>query len=246
MRSIRMSRMSFRTPRAAGIAGVLFAVLFGTAVVLVGISEPADPSEVQSWLSDPHKRGLVSVALNLVPFAGIAFLWFVGVIRDRVGAREDRLFATVFLGSGLLFVSMMFVASAVAASVIATPVPTAGDSSSSGVWGLGREVTFTLLNVYATRMGGVFILSTTGIGRRTNVIPTWLTAVGIFAGVALLIGSGSSLWVDLILPAWALLLSVDILLNNGTVESPASEFAVTASAGEQAGGVSSVGDEAEK
>lgn len=33
--------------------------------------------------------------------AGIAFLWFIGVIRDRSGAHEDRFFATVFLGSGL-------------------------------------------------------------------------------------------------------------------------------------------------
>ncbi len=56
----------------------------------------------------------MAVSLNLVPFAGIAFLWFIGVLRDRIGEREDRFFATVFLGSGLLFVAMMFVAVAVA------------------------------------------------------------------------------------------------------------------------------------
>jgi hypothetical protein len=39
----------------------------------------------------------VAIGLNLIPFAGIAFLWFIGVIRDRIGAHEDRFFATVLL-----------------------------------------------------------------------------------------------------------------------------------------------------
>jgi len=43
-----------------------------------------------------------------LPFAGIAFLWFIGVLRDRLGELEDRFFATVFLGSGLLFLAMLF------------------------------------------------------------------------------------------------------------------------------------------
>ena len=55
----------------------------------------------------------MAIALNLVPFAGIAFLWFIGVLRDRIGEREDRFFATVFLGSGLLFVAMIFVAAGI-------------------------------------------------------------------------------------------------------------------------------------
>ena len=61
----------------------------------------------------------MAVALNLIPFAGIAFLWFVGVLRDRIGEREDRFFATVLLGSGLLFVAMLFIGAAVAGGLIA-------------------------------------------------------------------------------------------------------------------------------
>jgi hypothetical protein len=73
----------------------------------------------------------VAIALNLVPFAGIAFLWFVGVLRDRIGEREDRFFATVFLGSGLLFVAMIFVSAAIAGGLIAdqsTSPPGAGNA----------------------------------------------------------------------------------------------------------------------
>ncbi len=69
--------------------------------------------------TDPARRRAVVIALNLVPFAGIAFLWFIGVVRDRIGQREDRFFASVFLGSGLLFVAMLFAAAAFAGGLIA-------------------------------------------------------------------------------------------------------------------------------
>ena len=49
----------------------------------------------------------ISLALNLLPFARIAFLWLIAVLRDRLGELEDRFFTTVFLGSGLLFVAMI-------------------------------------------------------------------------------------------------------------------------------------------
>ncbi|KAF0961121.1 hypothetical protein MLGJGCBP_05780 [Rhodococcus sp. T7] len=45
----------------------------------------------------------IAAALFLAPIAGIAFLRFIGVLRDRFGDLEDRFFATVFLGSGLPF-----------------------------------------------------------------------------------------------------------------------------------------------
>jgi hypothetical protein len=54
-----------------------------------------------------------------VPFAGIAFLWFIGVIRDRLGDHEDRFFASVFLGSGLIFLATVFVAMAIAGALLA-------------------------------------------------------------------------------------------------------------------------------
>ena len=74
-----------RTPRAAAIAGILFAVLLGLALVLILLSAPPDPSQADAWLSDPARRATFAVALDLVPFAGIAFLWFIGVVRDRIG-----------------------------------------------------------------------------------------------------------------------------------------------------------------
>src|SRR5246500_3730911 len=108
-----------RTPRAAAVAGIIFSVLLITALTLLRLSFPPSPGTAGIWLTDSAHRAAVAVGLNLVPFAGIAFLWFIGVIRDRIGDREDRFFATVFLGSGLLFVGMLFVAAAVAGAAIA-------------------------------------------------------------------------------------------------------------------------------
>jgi hypothetical protein len=210
-----------RTPRAAAVAGIIFSVLLISALVLVRISAPAHPQVPGAWLTDPHRRAAVAIALNLVPFAGIAFLWFIGVIRDRVGEREDRFFATVFLGSGLLFVGMLFVATAVAAGLIAT-------ASSSGVHdpgaiGLARNATQTLVDVYAMRMAAVFTLTTVTIARRTEIVSRWLTLAGVLTAVVLLVGIGFSPWVELLFPVWILALSVDILRASLKAESAARE-----------------------
>jgi hypothetical protein len=203
-----------RTPRAAAVAGILFALLLGSALALIRVSVPADPSEAGEWLTDPSRRAAVAVALNLVPFAGIAFLWFLGVVRDKVGQQEDRLFATVFLGSGLLFIGMLFVAAAVGAGLLSDPAIEGRRFPSLDVWGLGRRTTFTLMNVYALRMGAVFILSTSTIGLRARVIPRWLGILGYVVGIVLLVGVSLTIWANLLLPAWILVLSVYILVSN--------------------------------
>src|SRR5262249_9450428 len=77
---------------------LLFTGLFTSSYVLIRLSIPAHPADAGAWLAD--RAGTVSLALGLLPFAGIAFLWFIGVVRDRLGLLEDQFFATVFFGSG--------------------------------------------------------------------------------------------------------------------------------------------------
>ena len=69
------------------------------------------------WLDAGSPR--LRLAALLMPFAGISFLWFIGVVRDGLGRYEDRFFASVFLGSGLLFLAMLFASSAVGAGLVA-------------------------------------------------------------------------------------------------------------------------------
>ena len=212
---------NLRTPRAAAVAGIIFSALLITALVLLRLSSPSRASATGAWLSNPRSRGEVAIALNLVPFAGIAFLWFIGVLRDRIGEREDRFFATVFLGSGLLFVAMLFVAAAVAGATIAA----AGSRlPGADVLVLSRNVTGSLLNVYAMRMAAVFTLTTVNIARHTQIVSRWLIYAGLACAVALLIGIGISPWVELLFPAWILALSLEILVAGGRPSAaPAGE-----------------------
>ena len=200
-----------RTPRAAAAAGIIFSVLLITALVLLRVSVPAHPAVPGAWLTNSHRRSVVAIALNLIPFAGIAFLWFVGVVRDRIGEREDRFFATVFLGSALLFVAMLFVGAAVAGGVIASQPPSG--TPAGGDLALGRHITILLLNVYAMRMAAVFTLTTVTIARHTRIVARWLTIAGLVIALVLLVTAGTVAWVELLFPAWILALSVDILVS---------------------------------
>ena len=210
-----------RTPRAAAVAGIIFSVLLIFALVLLRVSVPVHPAVPGAWLTDSGRRRTVAVALNLIPFAGIAFLWFVGVVRDRVGAREDRFFATVFLGSGLLFVGMLFVGAAVAGGLIAGA--TSSSHPAADTLRLARNVTTLLLNVYAMRMAAVFTLTTVTISRHTQIAARWLTIAGLACALVLLVAVGIVPWVELLFPAWILALSVDILARRRV--SPAQRLA---------------------
>ena len=200
-----------RTPHAMAAAGIIFSVLAIAALVLLKVSVPAHAAAPGAWLTNSRRRGTVAIALNLIPFAGIAFLWFVGVLRDQFGGRESRFFATVFLGSGLLYVGMMLAGAAVAGGLIASQAssgPLAG-----GVLAVGRHITFLLVNVYATRMAAVFTFSTVTIARATKIVARWLTIAGLASGLVLLVLAGTVPWLELLFPAWVLAVSIDIIVR---------------------------------
>lgn len=198
-----------RAPRAAAVAGIVFSALFVASVSLFRSAIPADPDDVGSWLTSSAQRTRVEVALALLPFAGIAFLWFIGVIRDHLGDREDRFFATVFLGSGLLFVAMLFVCGAIMATLVGL---TATASIDVDVWRFGRRLVFTLMTTYALRMAAVFAIATTSLARRLGVLPRWLQLIGYLTAVALLVAAAAVPWLEMLFPVWVMLVSIHILL----------------------------------
>ena len=209
-------RSRLRAPKAAAIAGILFSVLLIISSVLILLATPPTPLDNESGLFS--QTPAVLLALNLVPFAGIAFLWFMGVVRDVLGEREDQFFATVFLGSGLLFVAMLFVSSAVTGSLIllTTRLP---ESDLPAVYDLGRIIARETLSTYSIRMAGVFMISSSTLFLRTGVIPRWTAFLGFgFAAIMLLrIGYINSLgWVMLLFPLWVLLVSLHILTKSYT------------------------------
>jgi hypothetical protein len=209
---VPLTRAGLTTPRAAAIAGIAFSILFIISVVLIRISVPANPQDAGMWLSGGWKT--VRLALHLLPFAGIAFLWFIGVLRDRMGAYEDRFFATVFLGSGLLFLAMLFASAAVAGGIIMVYGATPGKLMESGTYNFGRTIAYHITNVYAVKMAGVFMISTCTLSIRTGIFPRWMAFLGYMLALLLLLSIGYFNWALLVLPLWVLLISVHILLAN--------------------------------
>jgi uncharacterized membrane protein len=196
-------------PRGAAIAGVIFSLLMIVALGLVRYAVPADPSLPGTWLTEPDRRNALRFALDLAPFAGIAFLWFIGVLRNRLGELEDQFFATVFLASGLLFVATVFVASAVMGALIES---LAVGNIDSQTYYFGRRVSDALVNLFAMKMAGVFMFSTCTIGLRTGIFPRLVAFLGYACALVLLVVIANWRWITLVFPIWMLLVSGQILL----------------------------------
>lgn len=212
-------RQLLTTPRAAAVAGIIFAILYGASLVLIRLAIPPGAAAGSGiWLGTNDRS--IDLALNLVPYAGIAFLWFIGVIRDRLGEMEDRFFATVFLGSGLLFLALTFVGAALAGGLRSSYATQPVAIVESGVFAYGREVMFHVLNVYAVRMAGVFMLSLGTIWIRTGLMHRGWAIMTYGLALLLLISSGYSLWVSLIFPGWVFTVSGYYLVRNRGVQPP--------------------------
>jgi len=206
-----LTRKPLKTPRAAAIAGLVFSCLLAVAFALLRISVPAHPQESGAWLHT--SSAAVALAMNLIPFAGVAFLWFIGVLRDRLGQLEDRFFATVFFGSGLLFLGTLFFASAVGGCILMGFTAKPDEFIGSPTFYFARAVVYAIMNVYVVKMAGVFMISTSTIALYTAIAARWLAILGYVLAVLLLLGSSYVSWSFLVFPAWVFMVSVNILVD---------------------------------
>ena len=206
---------SLTTPRAAALAGVLFAVLFGAAIILIRSSLPEGVQPGSRWIDTGSDK--IKLASELMPFAGICFLWFIGVVRANLGRFEDKFFATVTLGSGLLFLAMMFAASAVGVGLVESRHYAVGGTGEVGIF--GQMLLLNLSKTYALRMAAVFMMSLATIWLRTGLMPRWLVVVSYLAALTLIIGGDTTMWLTLAFPVWVLIVSVLFLVRAGAFES---------------------------
>ena len=217
--SDRPSRATLRqltTPKAAALAGVVFAVLFSVVLVLIRTHMPETVGGSSEWLDD--QGGGIATAAVLMPFAGISFLWFMGVVRDGFGRYEDRFFATVFLASGVLFLAMTFVATAVAEGLVASNTGVTDPRVHLEVVNFGSMVLLAASKTFGIRMAAVFMMSLATIWLKTGLMPRWLVGLSYLVALALLIVSDFSLWVTLAFPVWALVVSGLILARSRHIE----------------------------
>jgi hypothetical protein len=227
---ISTARRRLSTPRAAAVAGILFAVLFSASLLLMRFVLPEELSgpNAADWLQG--NTSLVTLALTLVPFAGIAFLWFMGVVRSHLGELEDQLFSTVMFGSALLFLAMVFVSAALAGGIITSYALAGEELSKNGVLVFGRAIMYTISNVYAIRMAGVFMISLGSIWSQTRIMPRPLALLTYALALLLLITSSLSMWIAFVFPAWVLIISIFILRASLRNKNSAQTGEVKASA----------------
>jgi hypothetical protein len=218
---------SLRTPKSAALAGIAFSVLIALVFWLFRISIPSDPLDAVAWPAQGSST--ITAALNLMPFVGIAFLWFIGVLRDRLGPREDRFFATVFLGSAMLFLAMLFSSAAVIGAIMLAFSADPGAMINSATLLVARALAYNLVNVYAIKMAGVFMISTSTVILYAGIAPRWMGILGYALALILLFGSYYISWSFIVLPVWVLLISAYILVDN--FRSPTPEHQPSGSAG---------------
>lgn len=206
-----------RSIESAAIAGVAYAVLAFTSLTLL-TRQPAltlSEDELAAWFADASHRSPLVLGLNLAAISAIAFLWFVAVIRRRIGDHEDRFFATVFLGSGILYVAVWLVAAALlAAPAIAMELfSTGGVESDPASHTLMAGSAGGLLLVAGPRIQAVFVFTTSTLVLRAKVLPNWLAYFGYASGLILFIIPLIAMPVGIGFPAWVLVVSITILFS---------------------------------
>lgn len=210
-KSVTPRKHQLTTPRSAALAGIIAGALFITANLLLKYAILISPTERGVWVIEDANK--ISLALRLVPFAGIAFLWFIGVARDRLGRREDQFFSTVFLGSGLLYLATSFIAYAIAGGLLVSRTMLDPEMDES-ILVFGQMTIIQIASVYNVRMSAVFMISAATLWLRTQVMPRWLVLVTYVLGLALLVLVNLSNWMTLIFPSWILGVSILILFYN--------------------------------
>ena len=200
------------SPRAAGFAGILFSLLLFTVMIMTrGFTEVNPENIVTEWTET--WSGTASQVITMVSFAGIAFLWFTGVVRDRLGDQEDQFFATIFLSSGIILVLLFFFWGAILGAILSTEaILTIKVASHLYIFA------FTLMNEifgnYALRVASIYMISICTLWTKTSLMPRWLTVLTYIFAFGFLFTANMIREARYIFPAWVLLVSVYILYLN--------------------------------
>ncbi len=198
-----------RLAAAAGVAGLVFALLLTVVFLLLRVgAPPGDPSAFATWLESNRSR--IAAATYLIPFTGIAFIWFVAAVRQRIGYGEGLFFSTLFLGSALLLVATLFVTGAAAGAMIAA-AQSLDPIRTQEVAIFSRALAYALYFGFSVKMGGMFMLVVASIGRGTEALPRWLTLLSIVMGLLTLVVGTIYEPTALVFPAWVALVSVMLI-----------------------------------
>ena len=208
-------RQRLRSVEAAALAGIVCSV--GWALSLRGLlSAPgigASDREVVRYYSDPAHGTAAVVWLQVMVFSTIAFLWFVGVVRGRIGEREPRLAGTVFFGGSILLAGLLFVGAALLAAP-AVQVALDGAAPDPGSVSLLRVAAAVVLSIFLPRVATLLMFSTASLAWASGALPRWLVVVTVVLGVVELVNVTVATPTVFLLPAWIAVVSVVLLVRH--------------------------------
>lgn len=202
-----------RSPRSAAIAGLIFSILTMIQMVMLSALSIENPTMITheiliAWSST------VSFVVSSISFAGIALLWFTGVIRDWVGEREDRFFATIFLSSGIIYVAMLFIFAAIMGAIFSTYTMTEILDANNEIINIGLAMTNQIIGSYALRIAGVYMLSIGSLWLRAEHAPRWLIMLTFVIAISFVLFAGAFRGFRFLFPIWVFVVSVYILVLN--------------------------------
>ena len=212
----QLIRREVRSPRAAAIAGIIYSILVITVMVLTKRAGTVQPQDITRELLETWSRPF-SLVLIMIPFAGIAFLWFTGVVRDRLREQEGRFFATLFFGSGTIHVLLLFIWGAILGTILnMANMVSQGvvDTISPDIYIFGVVLMNEIIGNFALRMAGVYMLAIGTLWSRTGVMPRWVTLITYVLALGFLVAAERVREARFIFPAWVLGVSVYILVLN--------------------------------
>ena len=208
-------RKVFVSAEAAALAGLACAVIWSVSVLLLerqpGLG--ASAAEVTQWYGVTENRVSILLGLNLMPFGSIALLWFVAVIRRRLGAREDQFFSTVFVGSGNIL-AVLLVVSAAAASVPTLVAHYGGQGvPDREILEVSRGLWYGLFLVSSARFAAVFMIVTSTLGLRFKAFPRWLVLGGYACAALLFLTDAFSGSLAILFPLWLATVSITMMVS---------------------------------
>jgi len=167
--------------------------------------------------SSSSHTAVVVAAFYILPFAGLAFMWFIIALRIWIRraseALRDELYSTGQLVSGVVYLTLLMVASA-SISVLALDIETADAGLSPQIARQFTEMSWTLAVVFAMRMAAVFVSTTAVLGRRHGFLPKWFTITSYVIAAILLVGPTVSQFLMLVMPIWMFVLGILLLVRS--------------------------------
>ena len=208
-----LRRAAFLTSGAGIAYGML--TIIGWSLLMDARGQLTSIEDAQATYTSGAPLGTELAGLYLLPFAAIAFLWFIVALRGWIRGTQQRrnlLISDLQLVSGIVFIAIFLVgAGAVATGVVAaqsdSPVQTA--EPLIALSGFGS----TVVTVVGIRIAAIFVIATASLGMTTGVLPRWFNVVSYVFGVLLMLTPVVATWLALAFPVWVIVLSFVLLAH---------------------------------